>query len=302
MYCSNISYIPLCLDSNHHNSWTEHYWAMFICDVLLEHLIHPGMYTFSSPQQVNETILRNIHLWCVVRTSHQSRFVSHPITTAAEQNTTEQCWFVMCCWIIWCIPFCLLSHNHNSWTELSSVMLNHDVLFYHLMHPLLSSLTSPQQVNGTMVSNVYLWCAVRTSHQSRFVSIRITTTADQNTTEQCWFVTCCWMIWCIPFCLLSHHYNRWTELSWAMLICDVLLDHLMHPIFPSLTSPQQVNRSILGNVYSWCNVWSYDESRFVFPHITTTNEQNYHEQCWFLMWFSILWCIPFRLLSHHHNR
>ena len=151
MDCWIIWCIPFCFPSHHHNRWTELWWAMFICDVLFEHLINSGLSPFTSPPEVNETMLRNIDVWCCV-------------------------------------------------------------IFDHLMHPVWSSLTSPQQVNRSILGNVYFWCVVGSSNASHFVLSHITTIVELNYGEKYGFVMCCWTIWCIPFCLPSHHHNSWTEL------------------------------------------------------------------------------------------
>ena len=192
--------------------------------------MHPVLSSFTSPQQLNGTMLRNIEVWCVVRSSDAFGFVFPHITISGEQK---------------------------------------------------------------LIGDVDLWWVVVSSDASRFVFPNITTIGELNYSDQCWFVMCCGIIWCIRFCLLSDYYNRWTEAFSEMYVGDVMFDHMMNHVLCSLTSSQQVNRTIVRNVYWWCVVGSSDASRFVFPHITTTGEQNYPKQCWFVMCCLIIWWIRF---------
>ena len=201
------------------------------------------------------------------------------------------------------------------------------------MHPVSSSLTSPQQVNGSILGYVYMWCVVWLSDASRFVLPHITTTGERNYGEKCWCMMCCWIIWCRLFDLRSHHHTWWTEVDWEcwfvmgcwliscksycptshnhnwwtevlfeMFTCDVLLDHLIHLGLYAFSSPQEVHRTILKNVYLWRVVRPSDASRFIFPHITTTGEPKHFGKSLFVMCCWINWCIRFGLPSHHHNR
>jgi hypothetical protein len=113
-------------------------------------------------------------------------------------------------------------------------------------------------------------------------------------------------MWCsiissISFCLLRNEQKTWTELSSEIFICHVMFDNLINLTFSSSKWAEGVNRTIFRNLHFSCDVWPYDQSRFLFFEISRIGELKHLQKSWFVMWCSLLWSIWLFRLRNYQN-
>jgi hypothetical protein len=283
-------------------------------------------------EEVNRTILKDVHLSCDPESSDRCRFLFFEISRIHAQNYRERYSFIMLSSITWWISLGFFRNERKTWTQICWEMFIYHAIFDHSMNLAFYSSKWVEEMNTTMLRHVHLSCDLWSSDQYRLVFFQISRTGEHNYTEKCSFIMWSSIIRWISLSFLRNERNRWTQLCWDMFICQVIFNHLIdiacffrnkqnggtelywemfiYPVifnhsmnlaFFSSKWAEQVNISILRNVHLSCNLKLSHESRFLFFEMSRTSEQNYAEKYSFIMLSSIIWLISLYFLRNEQK-
>jgi hypothetical protein len=242
-----------------------------------------SFFSSKSAEKLNRTMIRNIHSSCDIQSFDESQFSFFEMSRIGELNYLEKYSFIMWYSITWWISVSFLRNEQNRWTELSWEIFIHHVIFNHLMNLSFFSSKSAEKANRTMLGNIHSSCDIQSPDESQFLFFEMSKAYEKNYARKYSFVMWYSITWWISVSFLRNEQNRWTELSWEIFIHHVIFNHLMNLSFFSSKSAEKVNRTMLGNIHSSCDIQSFDESHFLFFEKGRISEQNYVRKYSFVM-------------------